>query len=117
MSNHYFEGSKTRQGKIEDLELSWLDHSLIRLDCPNNINVPFTILRTKHVLMSFLHTTLHHKAIKFNTIISNSNRDQVIKESDIPICSSEKADARTIQHAINLNLGKQVCHSGNCRLQ
>ena len=112
-----FEGSKMRQGKIEDLELSWLYNLLIWLDCPNNFNVPFTILLTKHVLMRFLHTTLHHTAIMFNTILSNSNSNQVIEEFDIPICSSEKTDARTIQHAINLNLGKQVCHSGNCRLQ
>ena len=46
----------------------------------------------------------------FKNIISKSNRDQFIEESDISFCSSEEADERTIQHAINLNLGKSSFH-------
>ena len=90
---------------------------MIRLNCPHNPKVPFTILLTKHVLMSFWQATLHHITIMFKNIISKSNRDQFIEESDISFCSGEEADAKTIQHVINHNLGKQVCHSGNCRMR
>ena len=92
---------------------------MIRLDCPHNFKVPFTVLLTKHVLMSFLLATFHHLTIMFDIIIwlSNSNSNQVIEESGSPFAAVKKADERTIQHAVNLNLGKQVCHSGNCRLQ